>query len=493
MAGASSISGVGANLGFMPGPDYSPIEKGIASIVAAHDKKKEMGAQEFDRLMKAVDMGLPVDPKQIEGSLKKSGIKLMKPDEMKAHLQAKNDGTIDKLLGGGDTNTTTSDKGVINQDLPGAPQTVKGGASSGGPVGAVAGAKQTQQQAKDSVLKGFVDHAMAVAKLKGETQENQLKLQNKLSDLHMKAANGDAESLGQLMAINEVPFNLQAQAWQKGTPEQKQKMMDVARGAETDAQVAARKDAIYGQLMSDGRFKDPSMGMKAAEVIAKGGELPSDIRNAMVPNTMSDLVKETQLANQLVEMGVPPDQIGTIAANAQKVGLANALPTGMKPLATRQVQAQETRTAVEVARFKAEEAHYQAMAAGMDAKLKEESSRADLEMFKSLVEVKKLSPSAVTDDMISAAQTKAMRAMGWTQEETKGFWNHITGGLIPTTNKSFRPQMTPSGQSKIDASIGGGSTSSQSAQSTVGAIGNSIKKNKSLDPTMSDDNEKGPY
>jgi len=335
-----------------------------------------------------------------------------------------------------------------------------------------------------------------MAKMKGETEENQLKLQNTLSTLHNEALNGNAEALGKLMAHNDIPFNLQAQAWQKGTPEQRQKMMDVARGAETDAQVAARKDAIYGQLMSDGRFKDPSMGMKAAEIIAKGGELPTEVRNSMVPNTMTDLVKESQLGNQLIEMGVPADQVGTIAANAQKVGLANALPTGMKPLATRQVEAAEMRTGVEVARFKAEEMHYQAMAAAMDAKMKEEGAKADLEMFKSLAEVKKLSPSAVSDDMIKAAQTRAMRAMGWTETETKGFWNTITGGLIPTMNRGFRPQMTPSGQSTIDKSIGGGSTSDQVAQGTIGAIGKAIKDNKptpALGSGINSDTEGGPY
>lgn len=481
MAGPSSTSGVGANLGFMPGPDYSPIEKGIAQIVAAHDQKKQNAAQEFDRLMKAVDMGLPVDPKQIEGTLKKSGIKLMQPDEMKAHLQAKQSGAADNLLKPiGATGAT----GVAAGAKP------NGGTQGQTPTGAVAGAKQTQKQAQQSLLSGLVQHRLEVAKMKGETEENQLKLQNTLTDLHNKALNGDTEALGKLMAHNDIPFNLESQAWQRGTPEQRQKMMDVARGAETDVQVAARKDAIYGQLMADGRFKDPSMGMKAAEIISKGGELPTEVRNSMVPNTMTDLVKESQLGNQLIEMGVPANQVGTIAANAQKVGLANALPTGMKPLATRQVEAAETRTKVDVARFRAEEAHYTAMAAAMDAKLKEEGAKADLEMFKSLAEVKKLSPSAVTDDMIKAAQTKAMRAMGWTETETKGFWNTITGGLIPTTNRSFRPQMTPSGQSTIDRSIGGGSTSDKSAQNTVGAIGTAIKKTGS---GIESGDEGGPY
>src|SRR5580765_1947114 len=247
MAGPSSTSGVGANLGFMPGPDYSPIEKGIAQIVAAHDQKKQNAAQEFDRLMKAVDMGLPVDPKQIEGTLKKSGIKLMQPDEMKAHLQARQSGATDKLLTGGQD----TQQGVPNTTGPAGTASLGMNQMGGGqqsPTAAVAGAKQTQTQARDSVLKGFVDHAMAMAKLKGETAENQIKLQAKLSDLHLRAANGDTEALGQMMAINEIPFNLQAQAWQKGTPEQKQKMMDVARGAETEAQRAQRKDAIYGQL-----------------------------------------------------------------------------------------------------------------------------------------------------------------------------------------------------------------------------------------------------
>jgi len=487
MAGPSSTSGVGANLGFMPGPDYSPIEKGIAQIVAAHDQKKQNAAQEFDRLMKAVDMGLPVDPKQIEGTLKKSGIKLMQPDEMKAHLQARQSGAADNLL--------KPQTGAI-----GATGVAAGAKPNGGtaqtPTGAVAGAKQNQKQAQQSLLSGLVQHRLDMAKMKGETEENQLKLQNTLSTLHNEALNGNAEALGKLMAHNDIPFNLQAQAWQKGTPEQRQKMMDVARGAETDAQVAARKDAIYGQLMSDGRFKDPSMGMKAAEIIAKGGELPTEVRNSMVPNTMTDLVKESQLGNQLIEMGVPADQVGTIAANAQKVGLANALPTGMKPLATRQVEAAEMRTGVEVVRFKAEEMHYQAMAAAMDAKMKEEGAKADLEMFKSLAEVKKLSPSAVSDDMIKAAQTRAMRAMGWTETETKGFWNTITGGLIPTMNRGFRPQMTPSGQSTIDKSIGGGSTSDQVAQGTIGAIGKAIKDNKptpALGSGINSDTEGGPY
>jgi hypothetical protein len=482
MAGPSSTSGVGANLGFIPGPDYSPIEKSIAQIVAAHDQKKQNAAQEFDRLMKAVDMGLPVDPKQIEGTLKKSGIKLMQPDEMKAHLQARQSGAADNLLK--PQTGATGPTGVAAGAQP------NGGTQNQTPTGAVAGAKQTQKQAQQGLIAGLVQHRLQMAKMKGETEENQLKLQNTLSDLHNKALNGDAEALGKLMAHNDIPFNLQAQAWQKGTPEQKQKMMDVARGAETEAQMAARKDAIYGQLMSDGRFKDPSMGMKAAEIIVKGGELPTEVRNSMVPNTMSDLVKESQLSNQLIEMGVPADQVGTIAANAQKVGLANALPTGMKPLATRQVEAAEMRTGVEVARFKAEEMHYQAMAAAMDAKMKEEGAKADLEMFKSLAEVKKLSPSAVPDDMIKAAQNKAMRAMGWTETETKGFWNTITGGLIPTTNRSFRPQITPSGQSTIDQSIGGSSTSDKSAQNTVGAIGTAIKKTGS---GIESGDEGGPY
>ena len=483
MAGPSSTSGVGANLGFMPGPDYSPIEKGIAQIVAAHEQKKQNAAQEFDRLMKAVDMGLPVDPKQIEGTLKKSGIKLMQPDEMKAHLQAKQSGAADNLL------KPTGATGATGVAAGAQPNGGTQGAQQS-PVGAVGGAKQNQKQAAASILDGFMKHAIEMSRLKGESQEKQLALSNQMLDLKSKAASGDWQAMGKMMAAGEVPFSISAAAWSKADDAGRQKMMDVARGAETDAQVAARKDAIYGQLMADGRFKDPSMGMKAAEIISKGGELPTEVRNAMVPNTMTDLVKESQLGNQLIEMGVPADQVGTIAANAQKVGLANALPTGMKPLATRQVEAAETRTKVDVARFKAEEAHYTAMAASMDAKMKEEGAKADLEMFKSLAEVQKLSPSAVTDDMIKAAQTKAMRAMGWTETETKGFWNTITGGLIPTTNRSFRPQMTPSGQSTIDRSIGGGSTSDKSAQNTVGAIGTAIKKTGS---GIESGDEGGPY
>lgn len=478
MAGPSSTSGVGANLGFMPGPDYSPIEKGIAQIVAAHEQKKQNAAQEFDRLMKAVDMGLPVDPKQIEGTLKKSGIKLMQPDEMKAHLQAKQSGAADDLLKPAGTGPTDVAAGA-------APN----GGTQKDPTAAVAGAKQTQQQAKESVLSGLVKHRLEVAKMKGETEENQMKLQNTLSDLHNKALNGDAEALGKLMAHNDIPFNLQSQAWQKGTPEQKQKMMDVARGAETDAQKASRKDAIYGQLMSDGKFKDPAMGMKAAEIIANGGELPTEVRNSMVPNTMTDLVKESQLGSQLIEMGVPPEQVGSIAANAQKVGLANALPTGMKPLATRQIEMGEKRNLIEIARFKAEEMHYQAMAAGMDAKMKLEAAQGDLALFKSLAEMKKAGIN-IPEDMVSAAQTKAMRAMGWTETETKGFWNHVTFGMIPTTNRGYRPQMTPSGQSKIDSAIGGGSTSDSAVQGTVGAIGKAIKKTGS---GIESGDEGGPY
>lgn len=489
MAGPSSTSGVGANLGFIPGPDYSPIEKGIAQIVAAHDQKKQNAAQEFDRLMKAVDMGLPVDPKQIEGTLKKSGIKLMQPDEMKAHLQAKQSGAADNLLKPqtGATGATGVAAGAVpNGGTQGTQQT---------PVGAVGGAKQNQKQAQQSLLAGLVQHRLQMAKMKGETEENQLKLQASLSDLHNKALNGDTEALGKLMAHNDIPFNLQSQAWQKGTPEQKQKMMDVARGAETDAQKASRKDAIYGQLMSDGKFKDPAMGMKAAEIIANGGELPTEVRNSMVPNTMTDLVKESQLGNQLIEMGVPPEQVGTIAANAQKVGLANALPTGMKPLATRQIEMGEKRNQIEVARFKAEEMHYQAMAAGMDAKMKLEEKQGDLALFKSMAEMKKAGMS-IPDDMVSAAQTKAMRALGWTETETKGFWNYITGGLIPTTNRGFRPQMTPSGQSKIDSSIGSTGTSDQAAQGTIGAIGKAIKDAKppaKLGSGIESGDEGGPY
>lgn len=484
MAGPSTVSGVAGSFGTIQAPDYSPIAKAIGSIVAAHETAKQHAAQDFDRLMKAMDMGLPVDPGQISKTLKKAGIKLMSPDQMKAFMEGQKNGTDPT------TNPPTTGTGDAGINRPSPTVGDKGISQTLGPVGdsginrsptaAVGNVKQRQTQARDSVLDGFVRNALNNARLKNETAENQAKLANKLSELKLQAVSDDpkmaANAVGQLMGINEIPYNVNALAWQKATPAQRDQMMEVARGAETPAQFEQRKTGIYNSLMAEGKFKDPSMGMKAAEVIAKGGEMPSDVRAAMVPNTFTDLVKSAQLANELVMMGVPPDQVGTVSQNAQLVGLENALPKGINPLELRKVKAEETRTQVEVQRYNAEIAHYQSMAAAAAEKALKDESAADLNEFKSLAELKRINPSAVTDDMIKAAQVKAMKAMGWTPEETKGFWNYITFGLIPTKNIGFRPSLSQGGQGKIDSAIGGKAASDQSTQSTVGAIAGAVKK-----------------
>jgi hypothetical protein len=438
MAGPSSIAGTAG--GVVPGqqaPDFSPISDSVSKMmdrfVQMTEAKKQHATEDLERSMKAVEAGFPIDPNHIKKMAKAAGMPLMKDGDMKAAVEAGK--------GGGATPTDTSQ---TKAELP--DQGSKG-------VAAVKTSQGNAEQMKTATLDHWYNNAMQIAQKKGMNAQALLDYQGKVTEMKSAALNGDKEAVGKLMSANEIPFSIDKATWNGATDDEKHAMISIAAGHESEAQFNQRRDRISENLITTGKFKDPQMAMKAANALAHGADMPSDVKAAMTPNTFKELGEQAGFMGQLVELGVPSDKVGSTATAAQAGGLQNALPTGLKPLALqamqeraaasaeqkRHNQAQESiegsRVILEAGKFKAEEAHWAAMSAAADAKAGEERAKADLDQFRSLVELKKAGLN-IDKQVLDGAQAKVADHLGVGTKEVNDWFHFLTGG----THQEFVPK-----------------------------------------------------
>lgn len=440
MAGPSELTGVvpgvvpGARGGDVAGAVSGAMDsfgKMMDLMVRAQDHKKQQAAQQLDNMTRMIDAGLGpmVDVTQVPKLMKKMGIPVRKPEDLKSSNQDLQGQQPVKPSG------TTSLTGQVQDGSKG--------------VSSVNQSKGNVEKFKAAALDHWYQNAMAAAEKKGMTGQALQDYSLKVAELKSQAANGDANATGQLMKLNEIPFSIDRAVWNNASDKQKQGIIDLAAGRETEKEFNTRRDHVMDNLLTTGKFKDPDMARRAADALAKGNALPSDVKAAMAPNTFRDLADEAGLMNTLVELGVPADKLGTTAEAARVGGLQNALPTGLRPLAIQtmqqrtaqlelegeRVKLEGARVGMEAGKFAAEERHWQAMAAAADAKAKDDASKETLNTFKTLVEMKKAGIS-IDPAILSAASEKFANSQGVEVKEVNNFFHWLTGG----THQEFSPR-----------------------------------------------------
>lgn len=435
--------------------------------------KQHQKAQAFEQMQSAMSLsqaGFPIDVKAFSKMVKKSGIPIATDEET---LRAFHDTEIAKkqpqkpgaLPGNVDPMSMMKGAPQPMQAPDGSPDYVRQAVdahnkitSSGKPLDA-----GEEMGLYMNVLAG---RARQLSATKSMTEQEKAGNELMIEQLKHQAGMGDPHAAGKLMAMGGMTPNVNFLQWSEMPNNLKTKVYEMQAGAETDAEKAARGGRITESLVTSGRVTDPAAAAKIGDILAHGGTVPPDLQGKIKPYTFSELADTAKLGSFLQDMGVK--DIGHVMAAAQAGGLENALPAGMKSVAMRQLELEQTKAGFERLKYEKE----LEIAARMDeiAKSKAASDQAkqDLETFRGLVEIKKLGQN-VPDEMIKGAQVKAARALNMDVREVDTFWNFLTGG----TKLEFTPRMTEEGKSTVDKFTG---KQGAKKEGTLEKIGRFIKE-----------------
>lgn len=432
------------------------------TLVGIKDARQKQATDQLERMMKAAEAGFPIDPKAIEKTAKRAGLPIASHEDMK--------GMIDPKLNG-------SDKGGGGSTPGGG--TTGGGSPQSNPNAAVVQGKQGVHARREAALNAWIGQALALSRARGDNALKQEQLKGQMLDLKAQAAQGDKEAVGKLMAAGEIPFNINQVQWQGATDEQRRAMIDMAAGHESDAEFKKRATGISESLIASGKITDPSQAFKAGEILAKGGQLTGDTAAAVNKYTFSELADQAKLANELVQLGVPPDKIAGVTRAAAAGGIQNALPTALNPIVLQELNAQkahykameaaeQSKLTLEQRRLLLEVRNAQTTAKKLDLAEQREDAKESVEFFKSLVDIRKAGgkiPDAVMKQAINNLADKA----GLDVSETKSFWDYLTGG----TSYEFTPRAD---KAAAGAAAGGKQAEPPSTMSKIGSVVGKIAK-----------------
>jgi hypothetical protein len=408
--------------------------------------------------------GWPVDPKTFSKLVKKSGLPVATDDKTLSAFFSSGVEEHQAKQGGGGSGAMT-------------------GMGSGGPPGqggqpqASSPEHQAIQDAMGKIkssgkpLEAGEMIALQMNALTARARDTQAKLQNtqnmtaqqkadnelQLSQLKEKAIQGDNEARGQLMRLGDIPVNIDLEKWNGMTDTQRKGMFDIIAGNESQAERAARGTRVGESMITSGRFSNPADAFKAGQIMAAGGELPSDLKAKMKPYTFNELSEEALLGSTLQQMGVPSDKLPGVLSAAQAGGLENALPTGMKPLAFKAWELEEQRGELEKLRYEKELEIAQRMASAEARKGITDEQKHWIDTFKSLTEMNKAHKGSVPDSLMKGAQAKAAKAMGMDVKEVQSWYDWITGG----SHLEFTPHLSDDSKSTVDRMTDGDSGQQQ--------------------------------
>jgi len=274
----------------------------------------------------------------------------------------------------------------------------------------------------------------------------QQKAENELhiEDLKAKGLAGDHEAQGTMMRMGELKVDVDLVKWMDMPVKDKAGMFSLLAGNESPAERAQRATRISESLLSNGFVLNLKDAFRAGKILAEGGDLPSDIKVKSAGFT--ELANQSILAQRLIELGVPANKIGQVLKAAGAGGLENAFPQGAKPLAIRAAELDEKKVELEKLRYEKELEIAKRMAAAESRKGITDAQKAQLEEFKSYVEIAKAAGGKLPEDIKKGIIDKAAGALGMEATEVKDFFNFITGG----THYEYKPKVTDESKQAID-------------------------------------------
>lgn len=445
----AEYSGVAAVLP-QPGPPHEPpIGEGVMNmmekIVAIKQAKQTMAQSKLDSMMKMAQAGFPVNEKEWAKVVKASGIPIStKPEDMMADIavdrQAKK-GTMptsEVSEGAGIAGVAASSKKIADQQQQ--PQ----------PLDKNATPEQKHEFFLNTIAKQARQRMAATAATDQQKAENELRVEN-LKAAAMGTGAGADEAMGKLISLGLGHFDINYATWAKMTDEQKARAANIAAGGESDAAKAERGTRIAESLLTSGRMNDPTKAYQIGNVLAAGGEVSGELKAAIKPYSFQDLAHESELANNLVQLGVPTDMIGKTLHAATVGGLENALPKGLKPLAIEGMKLQQQQVAIEQSKMGLDYARYVQETSRLNrlddmakANALKEDDRATVDMFKAALEAKKAG-TPFPEDMMNGLKQKVAGLAGMDVDEV----DHWYG-----TTYNYVPHLSDTGKSVVDRAAG---------------------------------------
>ena len=411
----------------------------MEKILAVKAAQQQMAGVKLQSMMDMVKQGFPVDPKQATKLIKQAGLPIStKPEDMMVDV------AVDRQTKQGQ-NAFTGGAGVAG--VAASSKKVADDTQKQGQLPKDA----TPEQKKEFFLNTIAK--MSRQKMNMQAMTDQQKAENELhiEQLKSQAMNGDEGAVGKLIVMGVGHFDLNYATWAKMTPEQQHSAAAIAAGAETEAQTAERATRIGDSLLTSGRLNDPTKAYQLGKIYASGGAVPTELQASIKPFSFDDLAKESELANNLVQLGLPANQVGSALHAATVGGLENALPKTIKPIALeglklqqQQVGLEQKRVDIEVQRYKQETARLQKLDDMEKNKQLSEENKQTLDMFRAAVESKKAGYEFPKDVM--KGLTAKIADMAGMDTEAVDHWYGTT--------YSFVPRLTPEGGKVVDKAAG---------------------------------------
>jgi hypothetical protein len=440
-----------------PNDAAGPGLKFAQDLLALHQAKQNSAMSEMDKNLKAAEAGFPVDAMHIAKLAKKAGIKIDTSPEAIASFISERTGNTkgghpqqpgQGGQGGGPT------MGGHTPPPQGAPPQQAQGQGQQQP-------KMTKEQQREALATHWAQNAISAAQKRGESTEKLAQLQGQVTQLKSDVLNGSPEqqrqATGKLMAINEIPFTIQAAEWNAASPSQRGSMIDIAAGHESDAEFQTRATGISNAMISSGRFTDPAASMQYASAIAKGQAPPPEAAAKMKPFTMTELTQQATQAGEFVNLGVPPDRLKSVMAAAAIGGVAYALPTGLNPLMIKQIQqkdeelkiekervgVEQGQVNVEATRALNEQKRYNSDALKADAAAQKAENQEFFENFQAIVAMEKAKKGSVPTEVMNAYVAQLADRSGLEVTESRSWMNYLTFGTMGGKNQVFSPKPAP--------------------------------------------------
>jgi hypothetical protein len=302
-------------------------------------------------------------------------------------------------------------------------------------------------------VKGLAARASQMLNMQAKTEMQRAQNAQMVESLKGQVLQGGPlgqEARGKLMRAGELPINVPYEQWNAMTDQEKRGYLRGQAGYESDAEKSARGQRIGEALLTSGRFSDPRDAFAAGKSLAEGGSIAPELVGKMKPYSFAESTERLKWMGILEDMGVAPGDMGRTLQAVESGGFENAFPTGMKSLQMQELDIRSKQMDIEKLKYEKEVEIANKMDRMAAAKELSEQSKADLENFKALVELKKMGGN-VPSDLLKGAQAKAAAAMNMDVHEVQSWWEGIFGG----THFEFTPSLTPGGKATVEKFTGG--------------------------------------
>lgn len=465
-----------ASISYIPGGPDPNVEIGqkVQSLVQMglqlEQQKKQDAQQTLEMGFKLMDLGIDPDYGKMTQAAKQLGYPL--PNDTKQWQASRAQMTPTP---GVNPNQAASTGGAMQGNKSGAASgtPVSTNAANKAPAGgmtqsavptqtvqkAVAGNLPAQQQStsQPGTLQGYTEsrrQAMSMASqaqaMTLEEQKMKLEKDRRMMSIGQKIDAGEKVSdfeMGEFFSWSTgQPLSLPLMEYLAADEKDKARMIDMAAGAESDADKNNRIQGTINTLVTSPQFADMYKyedRVKAATAIANGLPVPPEIK---ARPDIRNMVEAANFTNQMLSHGIPFKYAGPMgeafAAGGNPWGL---LPTGVKSLeeiqgeselrraaaAERQAGAAERSTDLQMAQLEVDFAQARIAAAKLAAVEQTEANKQVQDRLTTLIAGAKA--GYVDQEVVKAAVNDAARIAGWEVREKDGFFRTIWKGIVGAT------------------------------------------------------------